>query len=200
MSIRHSPDYRSPNERAESHPASRPRHSENDHEPHPTNRDVDPCAPLPTDSLEPLQAFFSLFRSRWSLVVLAALAPEEMGCDCAMSFAQTIEHATPHTLRRHKLEKRLPHITPKVLTQTLRRLEGAGLVECHRYAEVPTRVEYSITAQGQLFLQPLRNLQGWCEQNQNLMQEALCLLPGEKNTVNHKRPSRFINSEIPHSG
>ena len=181
MSTRHSPNLRSLKERAEPHRASRPRHSENDHKSRPMNRDVDPCAPLPTDSLEPLQAFFRLFCSRWSLVVLAALAPEEMGCACNAASSRTNKDATPYALRRHKLEKRLPHITPKVLTQTLRRLEDAGLVECQKFAEVPKRVEYSITAQGQSFLQPLRALQGWCEQNQNLMQNALNFLPVEHN-------------------
>lgn len=172
------PIHRSLNERAEPHPASRPQLKENHDKRHFSKRVADPCAPLSTDSLELLQAFFSLFCSRWSLVVLAALAPEEMGCSCAASLSEysNNEYSNAHTLRRCELEKRLPYVSTKMLTQTLRRLENAGLVTVKKSAEVTLRVEYALTPQGQSFLEPLCSLQDWCGNNHASMRQALELL------------------------
>jgi DNA-binding HxlR family transcriptional regulator len=47
-----------------------------------------------------------------------------------------------------ELERRLPTITPKVLTQRLRQLERDGLLTRTYHAEVPPRVEYEISALG----------------------------------------------------
>ncbi len=47
-----------------------------------------------------------------------------------------------------ELERRVPAITPKVLTQRLRQLERDGLVVRTHHAEIPPRVEYEISALG----------------------------------------------------
>ncbi|WP_405664822.1 helix-turn-helix transcriptional regulator [Streptomyces sp. NBC_01166] len=52
-------------------------------------------------------------------------------------------------------------ISRKVLTQTLRRLQGYGLVERHAYAEAPPRVEYSLTALGRTLVVPIAALTEW---------------------------------------
>jgi len=59
------------------------------------------------------------------------------------------------------LRKAIGGISPKVLNQTLRRLEGYGLVEHRRYAEAPPRVEYRLTASGRSLLGPLTALGAW---------------------------------------
>lgn len=46
------------------------------------------------------------------------------------------------------LQRRLQGISPKVLTNTLRRLEDSGFIDREIYAEVPLRVEYSLTELG----------------------------------------------------
>jgi DNA-binding HxlR family transcriptional regulator len=50
--------------------------------------------------------------------------------------------------RTHELLAALPGISTKTLTQRLRELEAQGLVERRVYAEIPPRVEYSLTPKG----------------------------------------------------
>ncbi|MGK5533631.1 winged helix-turn-helix transcriptional regulator [Streptomyces sp. URMC 129] len=62
-----------------------------------------------------------------------------------------------HTFGRQRfveLERRIPGLTPKVLTQRLRQLERDGLVVRTYYREIPPRVEYEISELG-LSLAPL---------------------------------------------
>lgn len=49
------------------------------------------------------------------------------------------------TLRFSALKKALPGVTQKMLTQQLREMEHDGLILRKVYAEVPPRVEYTIT-------------------------------------------------------
>ena len=53
------------------------------------------------------------------------------------------------TKRFGELRKSLTGISQKVLTQHLRAMEESGLVNREVFAEVPPRVEYSLTALGQ---------------------------------------------------
>jgi DNA-binding HxlR family transcriptional regulator len=52
-------------------------------------------------------------------------------------------------------------ISKKTLTQTLRALERNGLIARRAYAEVPPRVEYSLTARGWSLTGPLMALFEW---------------------------------------
>lgn len=58
------------------------------------------------------------------------------------------------TKRFGELKKSLNGITQKVLTNNLREMEASGLVNRKVYAEVPPRVEYSLTETG-LSLKPI---------------------------------------------
>ena len=52
------------------------------------------------------------------------------------------------TKRFGELKKSVTGITQKVLTSNLRQMEASGLVRRKVYAEVPPRVEYSLTETG----------------------------------------------------
>ncbi|WP_328498053.1 helix-turn-helix transcriptional regulator [Streptomyces sp. NBC_00414] len=52
-------------------------------------------------------------------------------------------------------------VSRKVLTQTLRRLQGYGLVDRRAYAEAPPRVEYSLTDLGRTLVEPIAALTDW---------------------------------------
>jgi DNA-binding HxlR family transcriptional regulator len=56
-------------------------------------------------------------------------------------------------------------VAPKVLAQTLRRMERDGLVSREVFAEVPPRVEYTLTDLGQSLIEPIAVLGNWAEVN-----------------------------------
>jgi DNA-binding HxlR family transcriptional regulator len=69
------------------------------------------------------------------------------------------------TRRFSELRDAIGGITPKVLTQTLRALERDGLVTRTVYAEVPPRVEYSLTDLGRSLITPIDAVRAWADQN-----------------------------------
>uniref|UniRef100_UPI003F492465 winged helix-turn-helix transcriptional regulator n=1 Tax=Streptomyces sp. CA-141956 TaxID=3240051 RepID=UPI003F492465 len=64
-------------------------------------------------------------------------------------------------MRPRALLDRIGGIGPKVLNDTLRRLEYNGLVEHRRYAEAPPRVDYALTEAGIALLAPIRAMGAW---------------------------------------
>ncbi|KIF73748.1 hypothetical protein QR77_06625 [Streptomyces sp. 150FB] len=84
---------------------------------------------------------FDLLGNTWNPVVLLALAegPRRPG----------------------ELRTEIGGISAKVLTETLRRLEGCALLERSVYAESPPRVEYALTGLGRSLLEPIGALGRW---------------------------------------
>jgi DNA-binding HxlR family transcriptional regulator len=67
------------------------------------------------------------------------------------------------TKRYGELRQHLPGVTERVLTMQLRELEQSGIVQRKVYAEVPPKVEYSLTELG-LSLKPvLQVMLSWSE-------------------------------------
>jgi DNA-binding HxlR family transcriptional regulator len=67
--------------------------------------------------------------------------------------------------RYSRLYDNLRGASKKMLTDSLRSLERDGLVERHVYAEVPVRVEYSLTALGWSATQLLIALADWADEH-----------------------------------
>ncbi|MCX7920786.1 MAG: helix-turn-helix transcriptional regulator [Clostridia bacterium] len=66
-------------------------------------------------------------------------------------------HLNQGTMRFGELKKVLSGITQKMLTQQLRELEQAQIIERKVYAQVPPKVEYSSTQYGKS-LQPILHM------------------------------------------
>jgi DNA-binding HxlR family transcriptional regulator len=99
----------------------------------------------------PCRDMLDLLANKWSALTLGALekGPQRFGA----------------------LRTRLEGVSPKVLTQTLRRLEERGLVSREVFPEVPLRVEYELTPLGQDACVPLAHLRTWVEANINRFAE-----------------------------
>ena len=67
------------------------------------------------------------------------------------------------TKRFGELKKSIGHVTQKVLTAQLRDMEAKGLLTRKVYAEVPPRVEYSLTELGMSLKPILDSMLVWGE-------------------------------------
>jgi DNA-binding HxlR family transcriptional regulator len=91
--------------------------------------------------IERTRAALALLDSKWSVDIIILLASG---------------------MHRHaRLVDNIPGLSKKVLTATLRKLEQNGLVSRHVYAEIPVRVEYTLTPLGWQLTEPLMSLYEW---------------------------------------
>jgi len=67
------------------------------------------------------------------------------------------------TQRFNELRRRVQGITQKMLTRTLRDLEENGIVSRRIYAEVPPRVEYTLSEIGESLRPVIETLRAWGE-------------------------------------
>src|SRR5882724_13173890 len=89
----------------------------------------------------PVEATLDLIDGKWKAVILY--------------------HLLGDTIRFNELGRRLSRITQRMLTRQLRELEAAGLIHREVYAEVPPRVEYSLTKLGRSLEPVIRSLWSW---------------------------------------
>jgi DNA-binding HxlR family transcriptional regulator len=70
-------------------------------------------------------------------------------------------HLLEGTLRFSEIRRRLTRVTPRMLTNQLREMEADGLITRTIYAEVPPKVEYSLTERGRSLEPVIRALKTW---------------------------------------
>lgn len=75
------------------------------------------------------------------------------------------------TKRFGELKKSLGNVSQKVLTAQLRDMEESGLINRKVYAEVPPRVEYSLTVLGESLNPILDAMKCWGESYKNLVKK-----------------------------
>lgn len=76
-----------------------------------------------------------------------------------------LEVLLERTTRFNEIRRRVQGVSQKMLTQTLRDLERGGLVSREIFAEVPPRVEYSLTPLGRSLVVVLETVTDWAEAN-----------------------------------
>jgi DNA-binding HxlR family transcriptional regulator len=76
------------------------------------------------------------------------------------------------TRRFNELQRSIPDISKKMLTQTLRKLEQRGLLNRLVHPVVPPHVDYSLTPAGTKFAEAVALLCEWAEQNKALLQQV----------------------------
>lgn len=70
-------------------------------------------------------------------------------------------------LRFNQLHKLISRTSQRTLTNQLRELESDGIISRKIYAEVPPKVEYSITEKGKTLYPILESMCEWGEKNQD---------------------------------
>ena len=94
----------------------------------------------------PIRNVLARVGDKWSLLVL-----------------YNLQHKEP--VRFKELQRQIPDISQKSLTQTLRALEEDGFVSREVFPEIPPRVEYSLTTRAHSFLPLVENIINWAKEN-----------------------------------
>lgn len=74
-------------------------------------------------------------------------------------------HLLGGTLRFNEIRRQVPGVTQRMLTNQLRELEQDGLIDRKVYAQVPPKVEYSLSALGRSMEPVLLALKAWGDAN-----------------------------------
>jgi DNA-binding HxlR family transcriptional regulator len=70
-------------------------------------------------------------------------------------------------VRFGEIRRKLDGVSEKVLAENLRQLEASGVVHRELYAEVPPRVEYSLTPLGESLNEALKPLEVWGDRHRD---------------------------------
>ena len=101
----------------------------------------------------PVETTLSLIGNKWQVLILRDLTLNG-------------------TMRFKELQRSIGKVSQKVLTANLRSMENAGLVHREVYAEVPPRVEYSLTDTGKTLKPVIDALWAWGESYKKSLREG----------------------------
>lgn len=103
----------------------------------------------------PIRNVVARFGDKWSLLVLLVINGAGV-------------------VRFNELGRMIPDISTRVLSTTLKTLEADGLIDRKVYAQVPPKVEYTLTDTGRSLIPLIMQLTEWAQQNM-------------KNVMTHRR-------------
>ena len=93
----------------------------------------------------PSRRIMAVLAEKWTLLIVAQLANGPM--------------------RTAEIRRGVDGVSEKMLIQTLRKLEGFGLISRKSYPEVPPRVEYKLTTLGRSLARLAGLFSRWVERN-----------------------------------
>lgn len=94
----------------------------------------------------PVKNVLDKIGDKWSMLILLVLEEFE-------------------TMRFNELGEKIPTISQKMLSVTLKGLEADGLVNRTLYQQIPPKVEYCLTERGRSLMPHLHNLVDWANDN-----------------------------------
>lgn len=89
------------------------------------------------------QDIFDIVGKKWILLIIQAISD---GCKC---FSE--------------IERNLPGINPRILSNRLRELEDLGFVESRLKEDTKNKTIYCLSQQGKCFTQQISNLEKWAK-------------------------------------
>jgi DNA-binding HxlR family transcriptional regulator len=111
----------------------------------------------------PLTGIIDVISKKWALLIINTLG------NCG-------------TLRFNKLMEALNGISPKTLSDTLKELQAEGLIRRDSFAEIPPRVEYSLTKDGAELGKSIIPLLEWTANRDNANNEQCAECPPQLRT------------------
>ncbi|WXG41978.1 MAG: helix-turn-helix domain-containing protein [Candidatus Freyarchaeum deiterrae] len=107
----------------------------------------------------PIEGIINTISKKWALQIIATIGNNKK-------------------LRFNKIMEILGNISPKALTDKLKELEKAGLIRKEIFAEIPPRVEYSLTQDGFELRDSIMPLMEWASKKENMKCNHKCeILP-----------------------
>ena len=94
----------------------------------------------------PIRNVVARFGDKWSLLVLLVINGKGV-------------------VRFNELGRLIPDISTRVLSTTLKTLETDGLIDRKVYAQVPPKVEYTLTPTGESLIPLIMQLTEWAQNN-----------------------------------
>lgn len=122
---------------------------------------------LDTDEGRAIRELLDRVGDKWTLLVIGTLSSG--------------------TLRFSELQRHIPGVSQRMLTQTLRHLERDGLASRTLHPEVPPRVEYELTPMGRTLIEPATALAAWAIANQGDIATARAVYDARTARADHAR-------------
>ena len=119
----------------------------------------------------PIRNVLARVGDKWSLLVL-----------------YNLQHKKP--MRFKELQRQMPDISQKSLTQTLRTLKEDGFTNREVFPEIPPRVEYSLTPRALSFLPLVENIINWAKEN---MEEIMADRAKNKQCYTNESPKPKVS-------